>query len=241
MFDLINLINRLQAADASNRRVVKDDFQTDDTGDKTIAYLTETRRVIWRLCSNNPSSLGLHSALYFYARSGIFQPGAVLAFVELFREWDTPQFTAFTKVRERFEDFLLANRGITEAVRRLGSGSRSRPRIIALYRRVITDLQQDRSTKEIADALAKDPTFEFLISVPKDLLDLADGSFSRETKGAAYLQGALPTAPKCPTCGGLMHHNGMQVGHVQAKRDGGKGVLGNAQMQHPFCNSTISN
>ena len=147
----------------------------------------------------------------------------------------------FTKVRAKFEEFLLANRGITEAVRRLGSGSRSRPRIIALYRRVISDLQKGLTATEIASALAADRTFEFLISIPEELLDLGDGSFSRDTKGAAYLLGALPTAPKCPTCGGLMHHNGMQVGHRQAKRDGGTSAVDNTQMQHPFCNSTVAN
>ena len=84
VFDLINLINRLQAADARNKRVIKDEFPTDETGEKTVVYLTETRRVLWRLCANHASSLGLHAALYFYARSGIFQPGADLAYVELF-------------------------------------------------------------------------------------------------------------------------------------------------------------
>lgn len=241
VFDLINLINRLQVADARNKRIVKDEFPTDDTGERTVGYLTETRRILWRLCSNHPSSLGLHAGLYFYARSGVFQPSAVLAYVELFRDWDTAEFLKFAEVRANFEEFLLANRGITEAVRRLGAGSRSRPRIIALYRRVITELQKGLTPKEIAAALADDRAFEFLISLPDEMLDLGDGSFSRDTKGAAYLQGALPTAPKCPTCGGLMHHNGMQVGHRQAKRDGGTGALANTQMQHPFCNSTVAN
>lgn len=239
VFDLINLINRVPPD--AKRKAQKDDLPADETGEKTVAYLTETRRVMWRICSNHSSSLGLHPALYFYARSGAFQPSAVLAFVELFRDWGTTEFLAFTRVRAAFEEFLLSNRGVTEAVRRLGSGVRSRPRIVALYRRVITDLQSGMSFKEVTDGLARDKSFEFLISMPEDLLDLGDGSFSRDTKGAAFLQSALPTAPKCPTCGGLMHRNGMQVGHRQAKRDGGMGTIDNSQMQHPFCNSTVAN
>jgi hypothetical protein len=241
VFDLINHINKLQAADASNKRVTRDEFPVDESGEKTLAYLKETRKVLWRLCSNHPSSLGLHHALYFYARSGIFQPGAVLAFVELFRDWDTPEYKVFTEVRAPFEEFLLANRSITEAIRRLGSGSRSRPRVVSLYRRVLADLRNGMSARDIAAKLADDPNFDFLIYLPEDVLDFGDGAFSRDAKGAAFLQSALPSAPKCPTCRGLMHINGMQVGHVRAKRDGGTGHPNNAVMQHPFCNSTVAN
>ncbi len=157
------------------------------------------------------------------------------------RDWDTKQFLAFTRVRAEFEGFLLSNRGHTEAVRRLGSGSRSRPRLVAFYRRVITDLQSGIKTPDIADALTSDPAFEFFIAPQESLLDLGDGSFTRETKGAAFIQSALPSAPKCPTCGGFLHTNGMQVGHVKPKRSGGAGTLDNAAMQHPFCNSTVAN
>ena len=241
VFDLVNVVNKADAADASNRRVQKDDLPVDEKGEATLSYLDATRSVIRRLCSTHPSSLGLHPALYFYAKSGTFQPGALLAFVELMRDWDTPQFLAFTRVRSDFEGFLLSNRGHTEAVRRLGSGSRSRPRLVAFYRRVITDLQGGANPQKIAETLATDPAFEFFIAPQENLLDLGDGSFSRESKGAAFIQSALPSAPKCPTCGGFLHRNGMQVGHVKPKRSGGAGTLDNAIMQHPFCNSTVAN
>ncbi len=74
-----------------------------------------------------------------------------------------------------------------------------------------------------------------------DLLDNEEGTFSHDVKGAAFLREALPSAPKCPTCGGVLHHNGMQVGHKIARREGGHGSLNNAMMQHPFCNSTVAN
>lgn len=241
VFDLVNVVNRVDAADAKNRRPTKDETAVDPDGNRTITYLESTREYVRRLCSNHPSSLGLHPALYFYAKSGAFQPGAMLAFIELFREWETRQFLAFTRVRASFESFLLANRGHTEAVRRLGSGSRSRPRVVAFYRRVISDLQSGLGVNEISDKLLGDPAFDFFISPRGDLFDFEDNSFSRETKGAAFIQNALPSAPKCPTCGGYMHTNGIQVGHITAKRNGGRGSLENAMMQHPFCNSTAAN
>lgn len=241
VFDLVNVVNKAESSDANNRRSVKDNLPVDDTGQETERFLTATRTALRRLCSTHPSSLGLHPALYFYARSGSFQPGAMMALIELFRGWETKQFLDFTTVRETFEAFLLAHRGHTEAVRRLGSGSRSRPRLVAFYRRVLSDLQAGVSSENIAKALAGDESFAFFISPPEELLALGDGSFSRDAKGAAFIQGALPSAPKCPTCRGFLHRNGMQVGHIQPKRDGGTGTLENSMMQHPFCNSTVAN
>lgn len=241
IFDLVNVANRVNVADAKNVRIQKDELSVDETGHTTISYLGEARAIVRRLCSNHASSLGLHPALYFYAKSGTFQPGALLAFVELFRDWETKQYLAFTRIRALFESFLILHRGHTEAVRRLGSGSRSRPRVVAFYRRVITDLQSGLSVGEVTSRLAADPTFEFFISPREDLFEYEDSSFSREVKGAAFIQNALPSAPKCPTCGGFLHLKGMQVGHLKARRAGGSGALGNASMQHPFCNSTAAN
>lgn len=241
VFDLVNVVNRAGVADARNRRVTNEELPDDEDGSHTTDYLKATRSMLRRICSNHPSSLGLHPALYFYAKSGTFQSGALLVFVELMRDWTAEQFKAFTRVREDFEEFLLKNRGHTEAVRRLGSGSRSRPRVVAFYRRVLSELQSGLSLEEITRGLAADKSFDFFIAPQEDLLDLAGQGFSREVKGAAYIQAALPSAPKCPTCRGYLHHNGMQVGHVQAKRAGGTAKLENSTMQHPFCNSTMEN
>ncbi|MET4593973.1 MULTISPECIES: GmrSD restriction endonuclease domain-containing protein [unclassified Sphingomonas] len=241
IFDLINLINDSSAASSANRKTPKDDFKSDETGDETLTYLRETRRVLRRLCSNHPSSLGLHPALYFYARGGTFQAGAIFAMVELIKSWDTTEYHKFTDVRRGFEEFLLANRNFTEAVRRLGSGSRSRPRIVSLYRLVLAELELGRLPSEIASALADDTNYDFLVATPSTEVDFTDASFSRDAKGGAFIQSALPHAPQCPTCGGLLHHNGMQVGHVVAKRDGGAPNVANSMMQHPFCNSTVKN
>jgi hypothetical protein len=242
VFDLVNLVNRVAAADSSRKRGVRDELEADEDGSKTIEFLKGVRAALWRVCSTNPSSLGLHPALYFYTPTGVFQPTALLNFVALFREWNTKDFLAFTSVRAEFEEFLLSNRGITEAVRKLGSGIRSRPRVLGLYKRLIADLQAGKSVKQVEEELARDPDYGFLVEAPQELrLDVGAGRFSRDTKGGAFLRDALPSAPRCPTCGGIMHRNGMQAGHILARREGGPASLSNAQMQHPFCNSTVEN
>ncbi|PSJ59299.1 GmrSD restriction endonuclease domain-containing protein [Pseudaminobacter soli (ex Li et al. 2025)] len=242
VFDLVNLVNRVQAKDSSHKNAVDDaDLAEDKNGEKTLEYLTAVRRVLWRICSVHPSSLGLHPALYFYSRGGLFQPVALLSYVSLFSDWDTDDFIKFTSVRAKFEEFIVINRGITEAVRRLGSGARSRPRIKALYRKIINSLAEGMSVAEVQSILASDPSFDFFVAAMPSGSLFDDTTFSREVKGAAYIRDALPSAPKCPTCGGMMHRNAMQVGHKRARRDGGTGDLANAFMQHPFCNSTVEN
>jgi hypothetical protein len=246
LFDLLNLINEVGVPDSSHKRLTRDrdeTFREDADGTETIKYLTRARGMLWRLCSNNPSSLGLHPLLYFYSPSGVFQQTALMSFVALFKDYKTADFLEFTTVRAKFEEFLMAHRSITEAVRKLGSGSRSRPRVVSLYKAVIRKLREGKSPDVVFTELSETKEFSFLLTVPPEMFleaEMGGKAFARDTKGAAYLRDALPTAPKCPVCGGLMHRNGMQAGHVKARREGGSSHLRNAAMQHPFCNSTAN-
>jgi len=245
VFDLVNIVNNVSVKDSSHKRGgVEDELPPDPDGEETLRYLTAVRDILRRICSVHPSSLGLHPALYFYGKSGLFQPLALLTYVALLNNWTTKDFMKFTRNREGFEQFISGNGGITEAVRRLGSGIRSRPRLTSLYLKVIDTLDKGLSLEKVIAELASDPTYAFLVTPAQDDLlpiEEAPSGFSRELKGATFIRDALGTAPKCPTCGGLMHRNGMQVGHKRAKRDGGLATLDNAQMQHPFCNSTYAN
>lgn len=244
LFDLVVLVNEIPVSDSSKKRGGNDDaLVEDEDGSQTVKYLNATRATLNRLCSNHPSSLGLHPALYFYSHSGVFQPQALLSFLQFFKGFRSDDFKAFTSVRSSFEEFMMAHRGITEAVRKLGSGGRSRPRVVQLYKRVFDDLRRNLKVRAIVEELSKSQEFGFLFSESVLLTtddDMPGSSFNRGVKGAAFLRDALPTALKCPTCGGLVHKNGMQTGHSKARREGGKGQLGNAIIQHPFCNSTMA-
>ena len=221
VFDLIGVVNNI-----SNAKT--EDFVEDADGRETIRFLENTRKMVWRLCSTHASSLGLHPALYFYSRGGVFQPAALLSFAVLFREWDTDEYKTFTSVRADIEQFLLANRGITEAIRRLGSGARSRPRMISFYNKLISDFGRGKTSAQVRRSLRRNPELSFLVAEAAPESSTEDAKFTRDMKGAAFLHDALPQAPKCPTCHGLLHHNGMHAGHKKARRDGGHGTVGNA-------------
>lgn len=146
----------------------------------------------------------------------------------------------FTQVRAEIEQFLLQHRGFSEALRRLGSGGRSRPRIISLYKKLIADFEKGKTQSQVYNSLRRSHELGFFVTEPTEIVAIGgSGKFNRDTKGAAYLRDALPSTPKCPTCGGLLHRNGMQTGHRKARREGGPATVANAQMQHPFCNSTM--
>jgi hypothetical protein len=247
LFDLVNLVNDTGIADSSHKRVKEEKLPDDVDGNQTTRYLTNVRSMLYRLLSVHAPSLGLHPGLYFYTQSGIFQPAALLSFAAFFKPYNTADFRQFTKVREQFESFLMKHRGVTEAVRLLGSGSRSRPRLLSLYGELVKGFSAGKDEQEVTAAIAAMPDFQFLFAQEAEGIEKQDGpsargkKFSRETKGAAYLRDALSTAPKCPTCGGILHRNGMQAGHKEHRRLGGSGSVNNAIMQHPFCNSTIDN
>jgi hypothetical protein len=111
-----------------------------------------------------------------------------------------------------------------------------------LYRTIIELLLAGQSPEGVYEAFVKNPEFSFIVvaDTPTVPSQPGKGKFSRDVKGNTFLREALPTAPKCPTCGGILHRNGMQVGHKQHKRNGGSGHPSNGQMQHPFCNSTVA-
>ncbi|MGF3027754.1 DUF262 domain-containing protein [Methylobacterium aquaticum] len=246
LFDLINLVNDVSVPDSSNKRTKADEkLQDDEDGSDTIKYLIKARAVLWRICGNHPSSLGLHPALYFYSPTGVFQPTAIFSIVALIKNWDTEDFVSFTKIRKDFEGFLLKYRGITEAVRKLGSGSRSRPRVVSLYSYIINAFKQGKSASEIHTALSSDQDYAFFLTEeapdPPATKETPGKKFNRDTKGAAFIRDALPSAPKCSTCGGIIHRNSMHFGHTKARRAGGSGDIANAQLQHPFCDSTVEN
>lgn len=243
VFDIVNLANDVQVPDSSRKKFDKEEagFVLDEDGELTIRYLTKVREAVWRICSKHASSMGLHPALYFYNASGVFQPNSLLAIVELFSKWSTADFRKFTDARRTVEDFLLSNRGTTEAIRNLGSGSRSRPRLRALYRRLIDMAIEGKSAAEIFATLVEEPEYRFLAIEPAKPSGKPGARLSRSTKATSYLNTRLPSVVRCPTCGGMIYDRAMQHGHIQHRRDGGTDGVDNAMMQHPFCNSTYAN
>jgi len=244
IFEMVNLANNQPVLDVTkgNKKLLDLPPPPDGDGSETIKFLRSTRKIINRITGLHASSLGLHPAVYFYSATGRHQPTAFLAVVELIREFEKQDaFAQFTDVRERFERFILENKSFSNQVTvKIGSGAKGFQRLKNLYVRVYEAMVNGHDNATILDVLRRDKEFSFL-TPDERLVETSSGQFSRETKSATFLRDAIVGAPRCRICKALLHFNSIQIDHVVRKEDGGLGVLENAQLAHPFCNSTIKN
>jgi hypothetical protein len=153
----------------------------------------------------------------------------------------TDFFRRFTSIRAEFEQFVLNNKSFSNQVTvKIGSGPKGFLRLKNLYVRVFDALEQKLKNEQILEVLRQDKEFSFL-TPDERFVEGSSSQFSKETKSATFLRDAIAGAPRCRICNCLLHFNSIQVDHIVRKQDGGLGVLENAQLAHPYCNSTIKN
>lgn len=247
VFDLVNDSNGVVAEDTSAKKEVKDILPDDPDGQLTINYLQAVKKRIARLTGDSPVSLGLHPVVYFYTRSGVFQPISLLAtsrFTELLASQN--KLREFTKVRAIFEDFLVEHKEAPSLlIHKFGTGQRSIPWLQRYYERVFEWLLAGRNSEEIQQGFVADRDFTFL-TVPRPSgvrgkSSKAKKPFNSGTKTATYFATALEGCARCAICGARVHRNSINFDHKDRARDGGAADMSNAQVTHPYCNSTIKN
>ena len=116
-----------------------------------------------RITGLHASSLGLHPAVYFYSATGRHQPTAFLAVIELLKQFEKGNsFLQFTKVREKFEQFILDNKSFSNQVTvKVGSGAKGFLRLKNLYARVFAGLGHGKQNGDILRELKADKKFIF--------------------------------------------------------------------------------
>lgn len=234
---ILELVNR---TNGMNKNEEGDD---DRDGAQTIYFLKNCLKVVRRLNSVHPSSLGLHPAIYFYSKDGRHKPASFWAAIELLQQLEkTNQFSWFTDVRADFEEFLLKyDYIIQQVVRKYRSAAAAYPFITQLYLIAIKALHQKVSIDALPDHIKKEQPFQF-ITLNNDEQYFGDSKeFSRERKSEVFIREALDKSVRCSICKGLLHRNSITIDHVQRKQDGGIGSVDNGQLAHPFCNSTYKN
>ncbi len=244
IFDFVNLANAVAIEDSTAKQDVKDNLPIDQDGTATLNFLENVRRKVQRLTTNAPGSLGLHPLVYYYTRGGRFQPAAFLAvsqFVDLLIK--EKKLDSFTKNRANFEDFLLRYKEIYSIiVSKRGSGKRSRPVLLDFFNRLLSILEKGLRGDDIINELGKDPLLSSLL-MPQPRRDRGDGNgaFSASTKSAAFINELNDNGVRCGICSSLIHRNSMTTDHINRKSEGGGAHAGNAQIAHPYCNTTFKN
>lgn len=226
----------------------KSELLADNDGALTLTYLKSVLRDVRLICSNDPSSLGLHPALYFYTSSGHFQDVAffnIMAWIKSLEK--RKKLSKFLSMRGEFEKLALRHPStIKPAIHKLGSGARSRPRMLSLYDKILDDLLAGNTIETIWQSLGSDPNFKFVVlDEDNAILENSKGSqgkkFKADAKSNGFLRETLSSAPRCPLCGGLRHCNGINTDHTTPKDFGGTSAPINAQPTHPRCNSEKGN
>jgi hypothetical protein len=101
-------------------------------------------------------------------------------------------------------------------------------------------LTQGKNVDSTIHDLIKSKKFSYLkIDNTKDIVTKAD--FTSERKSAVYIREALSSPVRCKICNGMLPMNSITIDHIKRKEDGGIGDIDNAQLAHPYCNSTIKN
>lgn len=244
VFDLVNYTNSVDIVDTTAKAAaVNDQLPADTDGQETISYLNKVYRRVSRITTDVPASLGLHPVVYFYTKNGSFQPTFFLAtclFVEALAA--KKLLEKFTDVRSKFEEYIIQNKEhLSLITHKFGSGARSLPWLVRYFEVVFTAQQEGRSAEELLKGFAADPNFAVL-ALPKPghgQSSTAGKPFSSGTKTAAFFASALRTGTRCAICNALVHKNSMQFDHIERASDGGHSHTENAQVTHPYCNSTF--
>lgn len=244
-FDLVNSINSTGVADSS-RKEKKDKALPDIDGQVTVNYLVAVRGSLSRITGDKPTSLGLHPVVYFYTAGDKFLPLALIAWAAVIDEtFSDKKANAFCRIRSILENYLWNNKwAVSEIVHKNGSGNRSVPWLVRYYKFLIGKFLEGLNGGDIDDSIKGHPEWRFLsLKTPIYQLpgDNNDGKFSNTTKTATIWQAAYPGAPRCGICGAIWHRNSIHFDHHLAKKDGGTGNPSNAQVTHPYCDSTFKN
>ncbi len=239
IFDFVSLANNLVTTKQTGKGDATKPKETVDVdGQETITYLKSVKRIAQRLSGKHPSSLGLHPAVYFYGITGRYQPTAFLATIGLIQHLESKNgFNWFTQHRAAFEEFLLRYRYFTnQIVSQFGGRLKSYDALLSFFKVVLTKIGEGKSALEIAKYLQEQNEFRYLKERDEQMTMRAE--ISTAVKTVTYVREAIETAIRCKICHARISPRSISYDHVQRRADGGLGDARNAQMTHPYCNTT---
>jgi hypothetical protein len=217
--------------------------EEDETGEETLKSLVSIRKSLQRVNDIHPGSLGLHPAVYIYSQSGNFRVScfhAVIVFTkELVKQNKLNEFTAH---RAKFENTIInSDVVIQQIVRKARQANKAIIPLVKFFHAILEKLVANTGSADVLIELGKTKDFSFLNLDELKQTDTVSSSFSKSTKSAAFISEAIMKAPKCKICDGILHQKSISIDHKVRKEDGGTGSVDNAQLSHPYCNSTYKN
>jgi hypothetical protein len=212
--------------------------QPDPTGERTLSALRRCKRIAEAIDSHDPSSLGLHPMVYFYADSGRHKVAsfwAVTVFVQQLIQQN--RLDKFTSVRSQFEELLREYDYLVQQIVRARRGASASVGIVKeFYMECLTKLEQGKSVGVAIEEIVASGKFGKLSLIAEEPNEVGR-EFSPATKSKLFIRTALENAMRCAICNGYLHGNALSIDHIERKEDGGSGDIANAQLAHPYCNT----
>jgi hypothetical protein len=180
----------------------------------------------------------LHPALYCYDFKGKFIGKAMIGAIQFVRELSANnKFFEFTDHRRAFEDFLvdhphvMAQIGATQG----SGGRRGVPAVIALYNTLFECVSNGLDAGQTVSKMKSVKALDFIDWSPSVEIDAGE-RFEKADTNAAVMRTTLEK-DICPICKGRFYIKDRSRDHISRKQDGGKSVLSNFQLTHPYCNT----
>ena len=236
ILDFVNIVNKIDF----NNRGVDDDL----TGETTIKFLKNVRKIAYKLNSNQPSSLGLHPIVYFYSQDGRHRTVSFFAVVDFVMKLDErKKFNDFIEVREKFEYFLQNyDYLIKQIYEKHRDVQKSYKHISKFFEQFLIHLKAGKTIDDTINEIISSHDFNYLTVRNKEQSIISSTKeFKTNKKSEIYIKEALLSVPRCKICNGLIHRNSISIDHIQRKEDGGLGTLDNGQITHPYCNTGYKN
>ncbi|WP_081492511.1 GmrSD restriction endonuclease domain-containing protein [Bradyrhizobium genomosp. I (2014)] len=158
-------------------------------------------------------------------------PEEQLKIAQKTRELIEKEFGSYKSHRE-------ANRSLlNQIIRKFGTKESGTKHLVNFYEEVLKMFEAGVQTDNIPGRLQEQPEYSYLQPDESPYLGVTPTRFSTQVKSGLVIQELLPTAPRCPICGGLVPRQAISVDHIERLEDGGKSIPENAQITHPYCNT----
>ena len=213
--------------------------EDDAEGQRTNDYLVRCRRVMQLVLSNDPASVGLHPAVYFYSWTGKQQPILFLTIASLIIDLErSKKLGDFINVRGKFEEFLTGNRSLlNQVIRKFGTKSSGTEHLRGFYDSVLKLIADGQSVDSLVGELRKKQGYSYLQPEESPYDGVVPTRYSTQVKAGLVMKQLLETAPRCHICGGVVPTQAISVDHKKRKSDGGLSSVANARLTHPYCNT----
>lgn len=221
--ELVNIITGMKAGAAG--------MAADTDGSQTSRVLAKVWGVIKYVAGDEPASLSLHPAVYFWGTTGNHRPSMFLAVVSFIQELiQKGELATFTVHRAQLEEFLIGkNAPGQQILSRYGGWKRSLEPVQKLLRQILDGLKAGKTEYEILDTI---PTMGKGVSNNETV----KSDTWKETRGATRIKASLDSAQRCAICQARLVLLHASDDHIQRRADGGDSGQENAQLTHHYCN-----